>query len=55
MADSLDAFCQDCRAALTSHTRPGGREAVRPQSGALLAEPAFLDRTSGRRRPPAYA
>ena len=26
MAYSLDAFCRDCRAALTADTSPGGRE-----------------------------
>src|SRR5438445_13523762 len=41
---SLDAFCQDCRAALTSDTGPGGREVVRRNLERLLAEPAFLDR-----------
>ncbi len=43
MAYSLDAFCRDCRAALTSDTGPGGREAVRRNLERLLAEPAFLD------------
>ena len=44
MTYSLDAFCQDCRAALTSDTGPGGRETVRRNLERLLAEPGFLDR-----------
>ena len=43
MAYSLDAFCRDCRAALTSDTGPGGREAVRRNLERLLAEPAFVE------------
>ena len=43
MAYSLDAFCRDCRTALTSDTGPGGREAVRLNLERLLTEPAFLD------------
>src|SRR6202163_3928187 len=43
MTYSLDAFCQDGRAALKSDTGPGGREAVRRNLERLLAEPAFLD------------
>jgi len=42
MAYDLDAFCQDCRAALKSDTGPGGREAVRRKLEQLLAEKAFL-------------
>src|SRR5258705_7317424 len=44
MSYSLDAFCEDCRAAVKADSGPGGREAVRLNLERLLAEPAFLDR-----------
>ncbi|HVC57380.1 MAG TPA: hypothetical protein VND95_15600 [Stellaceae bacterium] len=42
MAYTLDAFCRDCRAALTADTGPGGREAVRVLLERLLADRDFL-------------
>src|SRR5919204_896675 len=44
MAYSLDAFCEDCSAALKADPSPGSREKVRQNLERLLAEPAFLDR-----------
>jgi predicted metal-dependent enzyme (double-stranded beta helix superfamily) len=42
MAYSLDAFCQDIRAALKADPGPGGREAVRQKLEQLLADRDFV-------------
>ena len=42
MAYTLDAFCKDCRAALTADTGPAGRQSVRALLEKLLAEEDFL-------------
>ena len=42
MTYSLDAFCDDCRAALKADPGPGGREKVKQLLEQLLAEKAFL-------------